>query len=334
MDFHTQQTVYQPVQTDNTLYQQMPTDNTTYQQIQPYNSIYQQAQSDNTNAQPNNNQQSQNLPPKCQSVPENQNTGWHIYQIVQRVPAAFNARLNYKQNHWISTSDLARRLAQVSQYTHQHQSIESQIQANNFILLDARGEREYRTSHIQGALHLPVQARICLWVRPGNKKVQQNFFHPLKRTPMYISKDNKVFRLLETAPRDIEIVVYCAVGFRSGWLCRAFTLQGFTNVSSVYGGVYKWANEGGEIFQFANDQNNPEYNGTKEKFASKLHSFRTPKKRGNKSTGEPDIDGCPPNQVDSQGNQLENPEIAAHSIMPHQFVATHMLAPHLKPHKA
>lgn len=80
---------------------------------------------------------------------------------------------------------------------------------------------------------------------------------------MWVSRDAENFQMLAQLPRDIEIITYCAIGFRSGWLARSLTAQGFTNVSALKGGVYKWANEGREIYQFADDAENPEYNGTK-----------------------------------------------------------------------
>jgi rhodanese-related sulfurtransferase len=45
-------------------------------------------------------------------------------------------------------------------------------------------------------------------------------------------------------PRDTPIVVYCAVGYRSGLAARALRGAGFTRVWNLTGSLYAWADAG------------------------------------------------------------------------------------------
>lgn len=54
----------------------------------------------------------------------------------------------------------------------------------------------------------------------------RHFRNPSAYSPLHGAVDSQTFQMLESLPRDIEIVVYCAVGYRSGWLARALALNG------------------------------------------------------------------------------------------------------------
>ena len=80
------------------------------------------------------------------------------------------------------------------------------------LVLDARSEREFETSHLLPALHAPDEAA--------------------------------ALAVLAGTPREREIVVYCSVGLRSSALAEALGRRGFTHVSNLEGGIFAWANAG------------------------------------------------------------------------------------------
>jgi rhodanese-related sulfurtransferase len=81
------------------------------------------------------------------------------------------------------------------------------------LMVDARKPSEYKHSHIKHAVNV----------------------HAMHHIPDII---------LRKVPKNFPIVVYCAVGLRSGWLTARFAKKGFTSVSTLKGGFYKWVNEG------------------------------------------------------------------------------------------
>lgn len=80
------------------------------------------------------------------------------------------------------------------------------------LLLDARSEREFATSHLCGARHAPDEAA-ALAVLAGERK-------------------------------ERRIVVYCSVGLRSSALAERLEALGFTGVANLEGGIFAWANAG------------------------------------------------------------------------------------------
>lgn len=78
------------------------------------------------------------------------------------------------------------------------------------ILVDVRTESEYAVSRIAGALHVP-------------------------------DADATDYRLADL-PRNSDIVVYCAVGYRSAKVAARLQQQGFTRVRNLSGGIFGWAN--------------------------------------------------------------------------------------------
>ncbi len=87
----------------------------------------------------------------------------------------------------------------------------------SIILIDARGMKEFRVSHITGARNIPYNT------------------DPLKH-------------LTDIKP-DSPIVVYCSVGYRSSILARKLQNMGFTKVYNLEGSIFKWANEGRPLVQ-------------------------------------------------------------------------------------
>lgn len=184
-----------------------------------------------------------------------------LYNPCQRFPAYLCRHVRYRHTSWISTRELARKLDQLEQFTHHH-ALEDEITNRHFMLLDVRCNKDYRKGHIHGSISLPVSGHLCSVVRPGLHHVQKHLFDPPRNTPLTISKDTPILKLLQTLDKDIEIVVYCAVGHRSGWVASALGTQGY-NVSAVYGGMYRWVNEGREIFEFKSEHPDPDEVGKK-----------------------------------------------------------------------
>jgi rhodanese-related sulfurtransferase len=85
------------------------------------------------------------------------------------------------------------------------------------ILLDARSPEEYAVSHIRNAQLV---------------------------NPYTFSRDD-----VDDIERDREVVVYCSVGYRSGKVARRMRQLGFTHVSNLHGGIFRWFNEGRPVYQ-------------------------------------------------------------------------------------
>ncbi|KAL0478637.1 hypothetical protein AKO1_002588 [Acrasis kona] len=89
---------------------------------------------------------------------------------------------------------------------------------NHPLVLDARRPDEYKHSHIKFSINV----------------------YAMKSIPRIMN---------ELVPQDREIVVYCAVGLRSGWLTQRLAKKhGFVNAMTLRGGFYKWANEGRPMY--------------------------------------------------------------------------------------
>jgi len=86
------------------------------------------------------------------------------------------------------------------------------LQNEDFLLLDTRENEEYEVSHIKDAL--------------------------------LVGYDEFDISLIDTVFFDKKIVVYCSVGYRSSKIARELYEKGFKNVYNLYGGIFKWVNEG------------------------------------------------------------------------------------------
>ncbi|MGB1217465.1 MAG: rhodanese-like domain-containing protein [Saprospiraceae bacterium] len=85
----------------------------------------------------------------------------------------------------------------------------------NFLLLDARGKKEFETSHIQGA--------------------------------EYAGFWDFDLRNWKNVDKEQPIVVYCSVGYRSEKIGEKFKKAGFKNVYNLYGSIFEWINQGNPI---------------------------------------------------------------------------------------
>ena len=85
------------------------------------------------------------------------------------------------------------------------------------VLLDARSEKEFETSHLQGAVRATS-------VRVARRKLAQHGGKP-------------------------TVVVYCSVGYRSSRLAQRLGSRGVEKVFNLEGSLFKWANEGRPIYR-------------------------------------------------------------------------------------
>ncbi len=84
------------------------------------------------------------------------------------------------------------------------------------ILLDARTEAEYELSHIQQAERIDP-------------------YHPNLEAL--------------TLSKDMPIVVYCSVGYRSARIAQQLQQAGFSHVYNLEGSIFQWANEERPVYK-------------------------------------------------------------------------------------
>ncbi len=89
-----------------------------------------------------------------------------------------------------------------------YESLAQEMSEGSVQVIDVRGLDEFKSGHIPGAIHIPVNI--------VDMKIQD-----------YISDKNA------------NIVVYCLSGGRAGMAMNALKAQGYTNVRN-FGGVSSW----------------------------------------------------------------------------------------------
>ena len=94
----------------------------------------------------------------------------------------------------------------------QPSALDSLRQAKFVVLLDTRSPEEYKVSHL-----------------PSAQFVNYDTFRP---------ED------ISDIPTDAEVVVYCAVGYRSERVGEQLQQAGYQNVHNLYGGIFAWKNRG------------------------------------------------------------------------------------------
>lgn len=52
---------------------------------------------------------------------------------------------------------------------------------------------------------------------------------------------------LKVSTKELPVVVYCSIGYRSERIGEKLQDEGFTNVFNLYGGIFEWKNEGGVV---------------------------------------------------------------------------------------
>ena len=94
----------------------------------------------------------------------------------------------------------------------------------NAIFLDAREQKEYDVSHIKNAV--------------------------------YVGYDNFNMAAVKNVAKEAEIIVYCSIGKRSEQITQKLDKAGYSNVSNLYGGIFEWVNQGGEVVDVNNKRTN------------------------------------------------------------------------------
>lgn len=85
------------------------------------------------------------------------------------------------------------------------------------VLLDVRASEEFAVSHLRGARHA--------------------------------EELEDALQVLAGKPKSSEIVVYCSIGYRSGYLAKELQEQGFENVRNLEGSIFEWVNEGHAVYR-------------------------------------------------------------------------------------
>lgn len=91
-----------------------------------------------------------------------------------------------------------------------NQGVKEQRATAGSVLLDVRGEDEYREGHVPGSKNIPLQ------------------------------RMNEIDRLVKD--KNTHIYVYCHSGFRSGQATVVLESMGYKNVKSI-GGIVSWKGE-------------------------------------------------------------------------------------------
>lgn len=86
----------------------------------------------------------------------------------------------------------------------------------DIIILDTRSREEYNVSHIYGAK----------WVGYEEFKLDQ----------------------IRHIPKDVGIVLYCSVGYRSNQIGKKLKEAGYRDVKNLYGGIFEWVNQGHTVY--------------------------------------------------------------------------------------
>lgn len=90
-------------------------------------------------------------------------------------------------------------------------------QGREVVLIDARSEAEFKTSHLEGAIR-------AIGVRAARKALEEHGDKP-------------------------TVVVYCSVGYRSSRLAQQLRDDGVENVFNLEGSLFLWANEGRPVYR-------------------------------------------------------------------------------------
>lgn len=87
-----------------------------------------------------------------------------------------------------------------------------ELHDDDYFIIDARRVDEFAESHLYGAINCHYSSIA---------KIEEIF---------------QQYNVKKTQP----IVVYCAVGLRSGWFARKLRKRGYKKASVLYGGYYHW----------------------------------------------------------------------------------------------
>lgn len=97
----------------------------------------------------------------------------------------------------------------------QPQDLKGKLKNQKLVILDTRSAKEYSVSHLANA--------------------------------RFIDYDRFDIAQVKDIPKDVEIVVYCSVGYRSEKIGEKLQDAGFQNVNNLYGGLFQWKNNDLEV---------------------------------------------------------------------------------------
>jgi len=92
---------------------------------------------------------------------------------------------------------------------------------NDYVILDAREEDEYQTSHLKKAQYVGYR----------------NF---------------KLKKAIKTLSKNKPIVVYCSIGYRSEKIAEKLQKKGY-KVYNLYGGIFDWKNKNNTVVDATNN---------------------------------------------------------------------------------
>jgi len=95
-------------------------------------------------------------------------------------------------------------------------TLKAELQSSKLILLDTRGKDEFEVSHLKDARWAGFEDFSLERIKDLNK--------------------------------DTPIVLYCSVGKRSEIVGEKLKVAGFSNIRNLRGGIFDWANQGGEVY--------------------------------------------------------------------------------------
>ncbi|MFN0083401.1 MAG: rhodanese-like domain-containing protein [Ferruginibacter sp.] len=95
---------------------------------------------------------------------------------------------------------------------------------DSVLLLDAREPEEFAVSHLNNA--------------------------------KFVGYKNFSLDSITNIDKHSEIVVYCAVGYRSEKITQKLIAAGFTHVKNLYGGIFEWKNKKLDVFDANGVTNN------------------------------------------------------------------------------
>ncbi|TLP82744.1 rhodanese-like domain-containing protein [Maribacter sp. ACAM166] len=93
---------------------------------------------------------------------------------------------------------------------------------DSIVYLDTREKEEFDVSHLKNAL----------WVGYSNFSEEE---------------------VLRNIPNKAQpIIVYCSIGVRSENIGEKLKSLGYTKILNLYGGIFEWKNQGGDVFNSKN----------------------------------------------------------------------------------
>ena len=93
------------------------------------------------------------------------------------------------------------------------------VEGSKLLILDVRETKEFRVSHIKGAVHIDPDTDV-----------------------------SSLPKFLAQLDRKTSIVAYCSVGYRSSAFLNKLESHGFTDLRNLEGSIFAWANEGRKIY--------------------------------------------------------------------------------------